>query len=428
MTHNTTTTPTKIHQDSKLGGIPDSWSLKTLDEIGSFSKGKGISKSEILESTDSGYSCVRYAEIYTKYHNYTYVFESRINDESAHNSNEIKYGDLLFAGSGETLEDIGKAIAYLGSEKAYAGGDIIIFRQQNEDSKYLGFLMNNDFVRSQLHKLGQGHSVVHIYGKSLKKVKIPIPPLPEQQKIAQILTTWDVAINKQEAIIAKKQELKNALMQQLLTGKKRFVGFDDDWEYKRMDKLINYIGGEAFKSKNMVDYGVKWLKIANVGIGEIKWGSETTYLPIEFIEGYPKYVLHNNDVVMALTRPILNDKLKIARIKKEDENSLLNQRVSKLETKNKNVLDYIYYVHQLPNFIYAMNSMMAGTDPPNISLKELSSYHIHVPKPKEQKKIAEVLTAADNEITALQKQLQSLKNQKQGLMQQLLSGKIRVKN
>ncbi|WP_417872673.1 restriction endonuclease subunit S [Xanthomarina gelatinilytica] len=427
MTHNTDITPTKVQKDSKLGVIPDGWKIKTLDELGTFSKGKGISKNEILEEGEIGLPGIRYAEIYTMYDFYTDNFKSHVNKESAENSNEIQFGDILFAGSGETLEDIGKSIAYVGKQKAYAGGDIIIFRQETEDSKYLGFLLNNDGVRRQLHKLGQGHSVVHVYGKSLKKVKLPIPPLPEQQKIAQILATWDVAIKKQEAIIAKKQELKNALMQQLLTGKKRFVGFDDDWEYKRMDKLINYIGGEAFKSKNMVDNGVKWLKIANVGIGEIKWGSETTYLPIEFIESYPKYVLHNNDVVMALTRPILNDKLKIARIKKEDENSLLNQRVSKLVTNNQNVLDYIYYVHQLPNFIYAMNSMMAGTDPPNISLKELSSYHIHVPKPKEQQKIAEILITADNEITALQQQLQQLKTQKKGLMQQLLTGKIRVK-
>ncbi|AFU67267.1 type I restriction-modification system, specificity subunit S HsdS [Psychroflexus torquis ATCC 700755] len=415
------------YKKTKLGWIPEDWNVKSLDQLGEFSKGKGITKKDILEDEVGGLPCVRYAEIYTIYHYNTTVLKSKINQESAANSNPINCGDILFAGSGETLEDIGKSIAYLNKETAYAGGDICILKHHNQDPQFLGYLFNNDVVRSQLYKIGQGHSVVHIYSSGLKKVSVPIPPLPEQQKIASILNTWDKAIAAQEKLIAQKQALKNGLMQQLLTGKKRFAGFVEEWEEKSLNDIVKYLGGEAFKSTNQVENGVRWLKIANVGIGVVKWGDSTTFLPTSFIDENPKYVLKAGDAVMALTRPILNDKLKIAVFNKEDGIALLNQRVAKLISKNKNDLKFIYYIHQTPYFIYTMNAMMAGTDPPNISIKDLAKKKVFIPGYEEQKKIVSVIESFDNEIDNLINKGKHLKKQKQGLMQQLLTGEKRVK-
>ena len=162
----------------KLGRLPEGWSIKTLGAIGTFSKGKGINKSAIKKV---GLPCIRYAEIYTKYDSYTETFTSFIDESQAANSKSIRTGDLLFAGSGETLEDIGKCIAYLGKTSAFAGGDIIILRPKSEYSQFLGFLLNHDTTNRQTHKLGQGHSVVHIYSSGLKNLKVLLPPLPEQQ-------------------------------------------------------------------------------------------------------------------------------------------------------------------------------------------------------------------------------------------------------
>ena len=421
MEHKTNTIPIKDRPNPKLGVIPDGWSLKTLDEIGSFSKGKGVSKSEILESSDVGYSCVRYAEIYTKYHNYTDAFESRINDESAKNSNEIKYGDILFAGSGETLEDIGKAIAYLGKEKAYAGGDIIIFRQENEDSKYLSFLMNNDFVRSQLHKLGQGHSVVHIYGKSLKKVKIPIPPLPEQQEIAKILATWDVAINKQVAIIAEKLELKRGLKLQLLNGKKRFKGFKGDWLNTKLGKLTTIkAGGTPSKAKPEYWGGnIRWMNSGELNlkkVSEVEGRINELGLKNSSTSILPKYCVLIGLAGQGKTRGTAAINL---------VELCTNQSVAAVLPSEDFDSFFMYFLidskYELLRQLSAGDGGRGG-----LNLKILNSIKVLIPEIEEQKKIAEVLTAADNEITALQEQLQKLKTQKQGLMQQLLTGKIRV--
>ncbi|WP_452602491.1 restriction endonuclease subunit S [Pontimicrobium sp. MEBiC06410] len=420
MTHNTDITPTKVHRDAKLGVIPDGWNLKTLDEIGSFTKGKGISKSEILESSDSGFSCVRYAEIYTKYHNYAYTFESRINEESANNSNEIKFGDILFAGSGETLGDIGKAIAYLGNDKAYAGGDIIIFRQENEDSRYLGFLMNNDFVRSQLHKLGQGHSVVHIYGKSLKKVKIPIPPLSEQQKIAKILATWDVAINNQEALIAQKQEQKKALMQQLLTGKKRFAGFGDEWEEVRLGEISKSFSGGTPSSKNYDYYNgnIHWIKSGE--LNQVIITDTEDFITELGLKNSSAKIVQPKTLLVAMYGATAGV-CAITEIK-----GAINQAVLAIIPSEK--IDNTFLFQKLRMIMPSVVHAMTQGGQPNLSGGIIKKVKIKIPEFIEQQKIAEVLTAADNEITALQQQLQQLKTQKQGLMQNLLTGKIRIKN
>ncbi|WP_435416043.1 restriction endonuclease subunit S [Polaribacter aestuariivivens] len=402
MEESTTIKPTEVDQSSKLGKVPEGWKLKTLDEIGIFFKGKGISKSDVLEPNIEGYAGVRYAEIYTKYHYYTDDFYSKINQESANKSNEIIAGDILFAGSGETLEDIGKSIAYLGSKKAYAGGDIIVFRQKNQDSKYLGYLLNNDFVRAQLHKLGQGHSVVHIYAKSLKKLKVIIPPIAEQQKIANILNTWDKAIVAQEKLITEKQALKKGLMQQLLTGEKRFPEFSDVWKEVRLKNILDYEQPTKYivETKNYSDNYNTPVLTANKS----------------FILGYTNETtgIYNNLPIILFDDFTTDNKWVDFQFK------VKSSAIKILKLKNKKFdLRYIYERMQLLNF----NKI----DHKRYYISEYQYLKFDCPNLKEQQKISSVLIKSENEIVSFQNHLSFLKEQKQGLMQQLLTGVKRVK-
>jgi len=211
------------YRQTKIGLIPNDWEVKKLSELGIFLKGKGILKEQLAET---GLPCVRYGEIYTTHDFVIKEFRSFINDEVAKESEPIFHNDILFAGSGETLEEIGKAVAYIGDEEAYAGGDVVILRtRKNASSEYLSYILNTDVAGRQKRRFGQGHSVVHIYARDLSELLAPIAPLPEQQKIAHILSTWDKAIEKTEQLIEQKQQLKKGLMQQLLTGKLRFKEF-----------------------------------------------------------------------------------------------------------------------------------------------------------------------------------------------------------
>jgi len=424
------------YQKTKLGWIPLDWEVKELGSLGVFLKGKGITKKELVEE---GKACIRYGEIYTKHHYFIKDFYSFINESTAESSVRIYKNDLLFTGSGETLADIGKCVAFIDNKEAYAGGDIIIFREHSQDTKFLGFLFNQYIVNRQTFKLGQGNAVVHIYSKGIKQLKIPLPPLAEQKKIAKILSIWGTAISKTKALIEKKQILKKGLMQVLLTGKVRFGEFvgeegtkksklgliPKDWEVRKSGTVLRYLGGAAFKSKDSVSVGVKWLKIANVGIAKVKW-DVNSFLPYSYRDKYAQYVLGEDDIVLALTRPIINNKLKIARLTRSDAPALLNQRVAKLESKKGIDILFAYQFMQLPYFIHSMNGSMAGTDPPNIGFNGLNNILIPLPPLPEQKKIAKVLSTCDEAIEKLNQELAQLEAQKKGLMQQLLTGAKRV--
>jgi type I restriction enzyme S subunit len=203
----------------RLVGLGGKWNPLKLSEIGEFSKGSGISKAELVEK---GIPCIRYGEIYTVHNTFIKEFHSFINEESAKLSKLIQRGDILFAGSGETAEEIGKCVAFLGNDRAYAGGDIVILRPRSEaDSLFLAYQLNNHDSNRQKSSMGKGHSVVHIYPNDLKKIVLKMPSLSEQKLVGKVLKKADYELDK----LLKRLDLlklqKRGLMQQLLTGKVR---------------------------------------------------------------------------------------------------------------------------------------------------------------------------------------------------------------
>lgn len=402
--NNNTTFVKEGYMQTKLGCFPEDWSIKSLDELGEFSKGKGIAKKDILEDEIDGFPCVRYAEIYTIYHYNATSLKSKINQESAENSNPINYGDILFAGSGETLKDIGKSIAYLGKQTAYAGGDIIVLKQDSQDSKYLGYLFNNDVVKNQLFKIGQGHSVVHIYSSGLKKVLVPLPPLPEQQKIASILNTWDKAIAAQEKLITQKQELKKGLMQQLFTGKKRFPGFTEEWEQVLVGEIASIKTGDSDTQDKITNGKYPFFVRSNT---------------IERINSYSfdgEAVLTSGDGVgVGKIYHYLNEKFDY------------HQRVYNIHNFKPYVNGKFFFYFFSQNFYRRVVAMSAKNSVDSVRMDMIAKMPFSVPPIKEQEKIASSLSLLDDEISRIKQTESNLKQQKQGLMQQLLTGKKRVK-
>jgi type I restriction enzyme, S subunit len=206
--------------EERLPGFSGAWTETTLAQIGTFKKGRNIPKSALIAD---GLPCVLYGEIYTRYDNITYQLDSHVPLDIAKNSVAIYHGDILFAGSGETLEDIGKCVAYIGADTAYAGGDLIILTPQECDSVFLGYLLNSAQIQEQKSNLGQGSSVIHIYTSNLSKIVIHLPPLKEQQAIGTVLSDIDEEISALEAQREKTIVLKTGMMQELLTGKTRLL-------------------------------------------------------------------------------------------------------------------------------------------------------------------------------------------------------------
>jgi type I restriction enzyme S subunit len=212
---------TPPHKGGKrLPGFSGDWEEKYFGDLGQFHKGKGIKKDEVVHD---GIPCVRYGEIYTLYSNKIEKTISFIDKSTSKYSIQLHYGDLLFAGSGETKEEIGKSAVILRND-TYAGGDIVIFRTKEIDFQFLGYLSNFTPIQKQKSLYGQGDAVVHIYSGGLSKVKIPLPPtLTEQKAIAQILSDMDLEIESLEAKKEKYQGIKQGMMQELLTGKTRLI-------------------------------------------------------------------------------------------------------------------------------------------------------------------------------------------------------------
>jgi type I restriction enzyme, S subunit len=403
MTKITAHKPKSGNKHVPFGEIPEKWEIQSLRQLGSFSKGSGITKKEL---SATGYPCVRYGEIYTTHDFIIKEFKSFIAEDVAKISKRIKGGDILFAGSGETREDIGKAVAFLGAEVAYAGGDVIIFSpdQKRVNSECLSYCLETQEIRRQRFKLGAGNQIVHIYPNDLGQIKLSLPSLPEQKAIAAVLSTWDKAISNYQLLIINYQFRKKWLMQQLLTGKKRLKGFKGEWKEERLGAIAKIKKGEQLSIINMINDGDYY--VLNGGIEPsgytVKWNVAKNTITISEGGNSCGFVKYNQEnfwcgghcYALLHLDSIVND-------------SFLLQMLKYFEPK--------------------IMALRVGSGLPNIQLKALSNFSIDLPELSEQHKIAKILKKADDEIDFYKQKLDALKEQKKGLMQVLLTGKKKVK-
>ncbi len=392
--------------------IPSDWSIPNLGELGAFSKGKGILKEQVISD---GLPCIRYGEIYTTHDFIIKKFKSFITLDVANESKEIKNGDILFAGSGETVEEIGKAVAYIGNEKVYAGGDIIILSTKKDiNPECLSYALETDFVKRQKRVLGQGNSVVHIYSSDLSKVKIPLPPLPEQKAIAQVLSTADAAIHSTEKLIAQKELRKKWLMQQLLTGKKRLKGFGGEWKEMQLGEMFAERNDTKFFDLPLLSIGQNGVYPQDESIKKDTSNSDKS----KYKRICPGDIGYNT-MRMWQGRSALSDLEGIV--------SPAYTVVTPKKNTDSLYFSYLFKTPKLTNLFWR-NSQGLVDDTLNCKFKDFSIVKVILPPTKEeQAAIAQVLQAADKEISLLKAKAEKLRKQKKGMMQVLLTGKVRLK-
>ena len=212
------------YKKTEFGVFPCDWVTdKRLKDIGTFGKGKGLPGDKM---TSEGVPCVGYGDIYMKYNNFHFEkAKSFVDEETASESQPIQKGTLLFTGTGETAEEIGKCVCYNGDETIYAGGDIITFISNEVNPLFLAYQQYQDFSLRNKASFGQGHSVVHIQRENLEKLHVAYPKsTDEQSKIAEILMKWDEVIELEEQYIIILEVRKNSIMKRLLTPQ-------EDWRY-----------------------------------------------------------------------------------------------------------------------------------------------------------------------------------------------------
>lgn len=205
---------------TRLPGFTEPWSTTTFGELGTFLKGRGVKRDDVQLS---GVPCIRYGELYTTFNDYTASSRSFVTPEVAATALPLRHGDLLFAGSGETREEIGKCVAYVGPKPAVAGGDIVVLRGSRYNPVFLGLLANTPVVAIQKTRAGQGDAIVHINSRALAAISIEVPRKEEQDAIAAVITDVDCALATLREQLTKARMVKQGMMHELLTGRTRLL-------------------------------------------------------------------------------------------------------------------------------------------------------------------------------------------------------------
>jgi len=392
--------------------IPADWEIKELGELFDFKNGINAGK----ESYGRGTKFINVMEVI--YHDYISPEMIPGTVQISEEQKElylVKDGDILFNRTSETVDEIGLSTVYSGNEDVVFGGFVIRGRPTTNaiDNIYKRYCLRSVVVRSQIIKGGQGAVRTNIGQSDLSQIRIPLPPLPEQKAIARILSTWDTAIHKTGQLIVQKEQRKKWLMQNLLTGKKRLKGFRGEWK-----KLG---AGEVFKSVSIKGFDSEELLSATQDRGMIPRtmldGRVT--MPTTGTEGFK--LVEIGDFVISLRS-----------FQGGLEYSYYRGLVSPAYTvlKPRKPIDEEFYKQYFKSYDFIGHLAIAVIgirDGKQISYDDFCTVKIPYLTIEEQTAIAQVLQAADKEIGLLKAKANKLREQKKGLMQQLLTGKVRLK-
>lgn len=396
------------YKNSPVGIIPQEWEVKTFSELGSTLSTNTLSRDMMNE--ESGYALnIHYGDVLVKYGeilNCSKINIPCINYEYAENNlgAQLQDGDVVIS---DTAEDysVGKATELQGihNTKVFSGLHTIAYRANKNifAPRFLGYYFNSSIYRKQLYPLIQGIKVCSISKSAISNTKLALPPLAEQKKIAEILCTWDDAIEKQSKLIEKLELRKRGLMQRLLTGKTRLPGFAEPWKQIKLGEICNLTTGRLDANAMVSNGEFPFFTCAKEVYKINNYSFDTEALLVSGNGEYVGYVHYYKGKFNAY------------------------QRTYVLDGFNCNIF-YMYYElkQYLPKRIMRTKS---NSNTPYIVKDTLFDMELLLPSDVEQKLIAKLISSADKEIETQRKKLEALRHQKRGLMQQLLTGKTRVK-
>ena len=411
------------YKDTILGVVPQEWNIRCLGDLLSRCT-NGLTYNV---SISNGIPVTRIETISTGEINYAKV--GHIQNSVGYEDFRMQKGDILYSHI-NSLSQIGKVAYYNGKKEIYHGMNLLLLRaNQCLNKQYLYYMLLTTYMRHMAQVIAKpAVNQASISTRDLKKIKIPVPPLPEQQKIAEVLSTWDKAIEKQSQLIEKLDLRKKGLMQQLLTGKKRLPGFNIPWKKIKLGEMGNTYNGLSGKNKDDFEQGnAKFIPYINVFSNEKIDVNNLQCVKInpEDQQNMVKY----GDIFFTVSSET-PDEVGMASVLLEHlDNTYLNSFCFGYRLKDFSTLSPFFaaYLFRTEHFRHYMNILAQGSTRFNLSKKEVMKLRINIPVIKEQITIYKVLNTADREIELAQQKLDILRQQKHGLMQQLLTGKKRVK-
>ena len=397
------------YKKTEIGKLPSEWEIKSIGDIGEIITGSTpkitydfIDKVQHLWVSPADMGNTKYIRDTAK----------KLNNSSFNKTRILPKGSILVTCIGSTIGKIGIAGDELSTNQQI--NSIVCSEKYNNE--YIYYVIDYNF--NNYMRFISSQAVPIINKTTFSKIKIQIPRREEQEKIAEILSTWESAIEKQEQLIEKKIEFKKGLMQRLLSGKVRFKEFNDEWVSTKINHYIKPVIRECEKPTD-----------AYWRLGLRSHGKGTFHELVEdpaSVSMDKLYIVKNNDLIVNITFAWEHA---IAVADKNDEGKLVSHRFPTYEfNENAYPKFFKYYILQ-SKFKHILVNISPGGAGRNrvMNKKDFLNISVKIPSYEEQAKIAEVLSAADKEIELLEKELEALKLQKKGLMQRLLTGEVRVK-
>lgn len=407
----------KNNKLSFMGSIPNDWRKIQLKNIGNTFTGiNGKNKDDF----GFGKPYIPYLNIFNnaiiKDDHFDYV---NIRDNET--QEKVKYGDIFFTTSSETPEEVGMCSVYLGnSQELYLNSFCFGFRLTNDvdfSPIYLAELFRSNVGRRTIYKLAQGATRYNLSKTSLLKENIFVPPFKQQQKIAEILSTWDDAILIIKQTIDTLKDRNKGLAQQLLTGKKRLKGFNDSWITKRINDFSLEISSKNKEDEDLIVLSCTKHKGL---IPSLEYFGRKIYS-----DNLKTYKIVVKNVFAYATNHIEEGSIGY---QSKYEKALISPMYTVFKTDENINDEFLFRVLKSNTYIQEYQKRMEGSIDRRGGLRwqEFSKIKVSVPTYKEQTAIALALETANQELKSFETKLEALQLQKKGLMQQLLTGKIRV--
>ena len=323
----------------------------------------------------------------------------------------LQAGDILISITAE-LGKIGWVPPGLG--EAYINQHTALVRVEptESESKFVAYLLSSKPYHRRINALNDAGAKAGLNLATIRSLPIALPDIPEQKKIAQILSTWDQAITATERLLGNSQQRKKGLMQQLLTGKKRLPGFEGEFKAISLSAAATITMGTSPKSAayNSIEEGLPLLQ----GNADIE-GRRSK--PRVFTSEVTK-VCQPGDILLSVRAPV-------GSVAISNHEACIGRGICAIKAKDMNNQEFLYQWMLWYEPRWA--SLSQGSTFESVNSSDIKNLLIQLPEPGEQKAISNVLSAADLEFELLEIRLNRLKHEKKALMQQLLTGKRRVK-
>jgi type I restriction enzyme S subunit len=414
------------YKQTEVGLIPTQWDVKLLGDLFSFRNGVNADGG----AYGRGVRFINVLEPITYSHIYGPEISGKVTlAEAVVSSYAVRRGDIVFNRTSETQEDIGLAASYLGSDRVVFGGFVICGRPVDTtfDPGYLGYALRARCIRSQIIPMGQGAIRANISQSNLKGVSVPVPPSVEQRAIAGALSDADALIESLEQLIAKKRQIKQGSMQALLTGKQRLPGFGDEWKEITLGDLGSTYGGLTGKTKaDFGDGAGRYVTFMNVMSNVVIDSQAFERVKISPSESQNRVM--RGDLLFNGSSETPEEVALCAVVTEDTPNLFLNSFCFGFRFRDGAAADGLFMAYFLRGLAgrELMKSLAQGSTRYNLSKAALLRAPLCLPGISEQAAIATILTDMDTELAELETRLAKTRQLKQGMMQELLTGRIRL--